>query len=60
MSLFKHNIFLAVGQLKAGNCGAIDILISVIKENIDDEGVCGYGCAAIRNITESGKGRNIK
>lgn len=41
--------------MKAGQCGAIDVILNAMKIHINDAGVCEQGCGALGNITLSGK-----
>ena len=41
-------------QVKAGEAGAIDVIVSAMKTHSNNAGVCYYGCGALRNITANG------
>ena len=42
-------------NVKAGECGAIEVILDVMKENKTSTGVCEQGCGALVNITVDGK-----
>lgn len=42
-------------EVKAGECGAIDAIISAMKVHINDSGVCEQGCGALYAIGNNGK-----
>ena len=46
--------FTADNQTKAGEAGAIDVIISAMRTHSDNADVCEQGCMALRNITENG------
>lgn len=39
--------------MKAGECGAIDVIVNAMKKHIDNVVVCKWGCSALENITAS-------
>lgn len=41
--------------MKAGQCGAIDVILNVIKTHIGNTDVCKQGCGALYFITFNGK-----
>lgn len=41
--------------MKAGKCGAIDVLIDVMEKHISSINVCELGCSALMNISAVGK-----
>lgn len=40
-----------INQIKAGVCGTIDMILSVMKTHINDIDVCKMGCSVLDNIT---------
>lgn len=57
--LLKRELFvillLAVNQAKAGECGAIDAIVSAMKTHISNVDACKWGCGALMNVTANGK-----
>ena len=41
-------------QVKAGEAGAIDVIVSAMKTHSNNAGVCEQGCRALGNITANG------
>lgn len=42
----------ADSQRKAGDAGAINVILSGMKAHIESVDVCKFGCGALRNITD--------
>lgn len=38
-------------KVKAGECGAIEVVVNVMKTHINNLGICSYGCVALGVIT---------
>ena len=43
--------------MRAGECGAIEAIVSAMKTHIDNSGVCENGCWALENIARNGNYR---
>lgn len=46
-------------QIKAGELGAVDVILNALRLNIDSEDVCEYGCKALWNCTKNGMKNTI-
>ena len=46
-------INVAYNQTKAGEAGAIDVILCAMKRHMDNINVCKFGCGALWNITEN-------
>ena len=45
----------ADNQVKAGECGAIEVIVNAMKAHMNITDVCEQGCGALCNITVNGK-----
>lgn len=59
-SLNRMNIIVVDNRAKAGECGAINVLIGVMEAHIRDANICENGSRALWNITLNGKVSFIK
>lgn len=46
---------IANNQVKAGQFGAIEVILDAIKIHVSNADVCEKGCGALWNITVNGK-----
>ena len=53
MNHLQNNI--ADNQVRAGEGGAIEVILDVMRTHISNSMVCGAGCKALGNITVNGK-----
>ena len=52
-SLLKHNNT-DDNRVRAGEGGAIEVILNAMRTHINNAGVCEAGCGALGNITENG------
>lgn len=50
----KLNQITADNRAKAEQCGAIDVILNVLKVHIDNAVICSAGCGALMNISLNG------
>lgn len=55
-----QKLFAAGNKVKAGQLGAIEVILNVMKMHIDNVGVCEKGCVGLWNIMSNGKPTIIK
>ena len=55
MKIISTNSTTAGNQAKAGECGAIEVILSAMKTHMNNAGVCEAGCGVLGNITVNGK-----
>ena len=60
MKMISTNPTTDGNKVKAGECGAIEMILNVMKTNKTSTGVCKYGCGALCNITFNGKHHSQK
>ena len=51
----ERTYFLADNEVKAGECGAIEVILNAMDAHMNITGVCEYGCMALCIITVNGK-----
>ena len=51
MELFPHDTTTAINQKKAGECEAIEVILSAMKTHMNNVDVCENGCLALCIIT---------
>ena len=55
MKMISTNTTTDGNKVKAGGCGAIEVIVSAMKTHMNNAGVCEKGCRALCNITVNGK-----
>ena len=55
MKMISTNTTTADNQVKAGECGVVETIVSAMKTHMNNAGVCEQGCWALWNITVNGK-----
>ena len=53
--MISTNPTTADNQVKAGECGAIEVILSAMKTHMNNADVCQAGCGALWSITVNGK-----